>query len=57
MGFPPSEARGSLRLSLGRTTTDEDIDAVIEALPPIVDRLREGRRRLAVQPSVAEAPG
>jgi cysteine desulfurase len=55
MGFPPSEARGSLRLSLGRTTTELDIDTVIAALPPIVERLREGRRRLAVQHSVAEA--
>ena len=46
MGYPPSEARGSLRLSLGRTTTDDDIDAVRYALPPIVERLRAGAARL-----------
>jgi cysteine desulfurase len=46
MGYPPAEARGSLRLSLGRTTTDDDIDAVRYALPPIVDRLREGAARM-----------
>ncbi len=46
MGFPPAEARGSLRLSNGRTTSDEDIDALIYALPPIIERLREGAGRL-----------
>jgi cysteine desulfurase len=46
MGYPPSEARGSLRFSLGRTTTDDDIDAVRYALPPIVERLREGAARI-----------
>ncbi len=46
MGFPPAEARGSLRLSLGRTTSDDDIDAICDALPPIVERLREGTARL-----------
>jgi cysteine desulfurase len=46
MGYPPAEARGSLRLSLGRTTTDDDIDAIRQALPPIVERLRAGAARL-----------
>lgn len=46
MGYPPAEARGSLRLSLGRTTTDGDIDALRYALPPIVERLRAGAARL-----------
>lgn len=40
MGIPPEVAHGSLRLSLGRGSTDEDVDAVVEVLPPIVDRLR-----------------
>jgi cysteine desulfurase len=47
MGYPPSEARSSLRLSLGRTTTDADIDLVAEMLPRIIGRLREGQARLA----------
>jgi cysteine desulfurase len=46
MGYPPAEARGSLRLSLGRTTTDADVEALSDALPPIIERLREGAARL-----------
>ncbi|KTB49284.1 Aminotransferase class-V [Dehalogenimonas alkenigignens] len=34
------EAHGSLRFSLGKFTTGEDIDSVIEALPRIVKKLR-----------------
>ncbi|KTB48267.1 cysteine desulfurase NifS [Dehalogenimonas alkenigignens] len=34
------EAHGSLRFSLGKFTRDSDIDAVIEALPRIVKKLR-----------------
>jgi cysteine desulfurase len=55
MGYPPSEARGSLRLTLGRTTTDEEIAAVAEALPPIVRHLREGGRRLVAEHPPREA--
>ena len=40
MGVPPEEAFGSLRLSLGRENTEEDVDYVLEVLPPIVERLR-----------------
>jgi cysteine desulfurase len=40
MGIPAEIAHGSLRFSLGRGTTREDIDKVIEALPPIVEKLR-----------------
>lgn len=40
MGIPDAEARGSLRLSLGSTTTDEDIDLALKAIPDVVSRLR-----------------
>jgi cysteine desulfurase len=40
MGASPALARGSLRFSLGHTTTEADIDAVIEAIAPVVDRAR-----------------
>jgi cysteine desulfurase len=40
MGVKHEEAHGSLELSLGRWTTDEDVDLVLAALPPIVQRLR-----------------
>ncbi|MCD6351202.1 MAG: cysteine desulfurase NifS [Armatimonadetes bacterium] len=40
MGIPPEVAHGSLRLSLGRGNTDEDVDRVLQVLPGIVERLR-----------------
>jgi cysteine desulfurase len=40
LGLPQHLAFGSLRLSLGRWTTDEEIDQVLKALPGIVARLR-----------------
>ena len=41
MGVPFHFAHGSLRFSLCRMNTDEEVDLVIEALPPIIERLRE----------------
>jgi len=41
MGIPAEEAHGSVRFSLGRDTTEEEIDKVLEYLPPIVERLRK----------------
>jgi cysteine desulfurase len=40
IGVPRDLARGSLRLSLGPTTTDEDVDQALAVLPAAVDRLR-----------------
>ena len=40
MGIPPEVAHGSLRLTLGRENTEEDVDYVLEVLPPIVEKLR-----------------
>lgn len=40
MGADPVKARGSLRFSLGHTTTRGDIDKLIETLPSVVDRAR-----------------
>lgn len=39
-GLPASVAHGSVRLTLSKDTTDEDIDYVLEKFPPIVERLR-----------------
>lgn len=41
MGVPAEIAQGSLLFTLGLENTEEDIDYVLEALPPIVDRLRQ----------------
>jgi cysteine desulfurase len=40
MGFPHEVAHGSLRLSLGKENSDQDIDDVLEVLPGIVQKLR-----------------
>ncbi|WP_068145500.1 cysteine desulfurase family protein [Rhodococcoides corynebacterioides] len=40
MGVDPDDARGSLRFSLGYTTTDADVDAALAALPRVVERAR-----------------
>jgi cysteine desulfurase len=40
MGADPRSARGSLRLSLGHTSTAHDVAAFVEAIGPVVDRAR-----------------
>ena len=40
LGLERDLAQGSLRLTLGRHTPEADVDALLEALPPIVARLR-----------------
>jgi cysteine desulfurase len=40
MGMPREVAGGSLRLSLGWSSTDEDVDRVLAVLPAAVQRLR-----------------
>jgi cysteine desulfurase len=40
IGCPPEIAHGSLRVSLGRYTTEADIDYFLDVFPPIVERLR-----------------
>jgi cysteine desulfurase len=41
MGISPEIAHGSLRFSLGKENTEEEVNKVLEVLPPIVDKLRE----------------
>lgn len=41
MGVDPAETQGSIRFSLGRETTKEDINYVLGVTPPIIQRLRE----------------
>jgi len=40
LGLPPLEAHSSLRFSLGKWTTEEEIDRVLEVLPRVVSKLR-----------------
>ncbi|PIU61411.1 MAG: cysteine desulfurase NifS [Armatimonadetes bacterium CG07_land_8_20_14_0_80_40_9] len=41
MGVEPAIAQGSIRFSLGKDNTEEDVDYVLEVLPEIIIRLRE----------------
>jgi len=40
MGADPASAQGSVRFSIGKQNTEEEIDYVIEKIPPIVENLR-----------------
>ncbi|MBB5790600.1 cysteine desulfurase family protein [Jiangella mangrovi] len=40
MGAPHEQARGSLRFSLGHTSTTDDVDALVAAIGPAVERAR-----------------
>ncbi|MDZ5034711.1 aminotransferase class V-fold PLP-dependent enzyme, partial [Clostridium perfringens] len=40
IGLPHELAHGSLRLTLGDASTEEDVDYVLEVVPPIIERLR-----------------
>ncbi|MFA6321061.1 MAG: cysteine desulfurase NifS [Candidatus Omnitrophota bacterium] len=41
MGVDPADTQGSVRFSLGRDNNKEDVDYVLEILPPIIKRLRD----------------
>lgn len=41
MGLTPDQARGSIRFSLGKTNSDEEVELVAEKVPEVVTKLRE----------------
>lgn len=41
MGLKPQDALGSLRVSLGRENTEQEVDRFLQVLPPIIKKLRE----------------
>ncbi|HWR35172.1 MAG TPA: cysteine desulfurase family protein [Clostridia bacterium] len=41
MGLSPDQARASIRFSIGKQTTNADIDFVLEQVPEVVARLRD----------------
>jgi cysteine desulfurase len=45
MGYPDEEARGSLRLSLGRTTTETEVDEAIRIVPMVIRRVQQAEAR------------
>ena len=50
MGFPPEEAHGSLRLTLGRGNADADVTLTVEATRTVLERMRGARE---ARPEVA----
>ena len=44
-GCDEDQARHSLRFSLGHTTMPGDIDALVEAIGPVVERARAAKAR------------
>jgi cysteine desulfurase len=56
MAYPIEEARGALRLSLGRTTTEEEIAVAAEAVPRALAALRAGSLAVAADPLGQGAP-
>ncbi|GJF05210.1 cysteine desulfurase [Pseudonocardia sp. D17] len=59
MGADEATARGSLRLSLGHTSTARDVDALAAAIGPVVERARRAGQNAAAhrRPAAAQQPG
>jgi cysteine desulfurase len=53
MGYSEDEAMGALRLTLGHTTTAEEVSAALHAVPEAVERLRAGADRAPVRVPLA----
>jgi cysteine desulfurase len=49
MGYPDEEARGAVRLSLGRTTTGAEIDEAVRRIPAILRRLVAAAPRMPAE--------
>jgi cysteine desulfurase len=50
MGYPDDEARGALRVSLGRTNTDEEIATAIDVIPGVIESMQVGTASVARDP-------
>ena len=50
MGYPEEEARGALRLSVGRTTSDDEVEEARAVIPGVIERIRTALGALAVDP-------
>ena len=56
MGYPDEEARGALRLSLGRTTTDDEVAAAADIVPRVIASMRVGSAAVAADPLGESVP-
>jgi len=58
MGVDPVVARSSLRFSLGRSSTPDDVDALLAAMPAALTRARRaGQVRVSAQMAAAVRDG
>ncbi|HSH22116.1 MAG TPA: cysteine desulfurase family protein, partial [Candidatus Caenarcaniphilales bacterium] len=57
LGYPEEEARGALRVSLGRTNTDAEIDRAAEVIPATIARLRRASAALTADPLGEQVAG
>jgi cysteine desulfurase len=58
MGYPDEEARGALRVSLGRSTTEAEVDEAARIIPAVIARLRaaDARSREPAAAGATEVP-
>jgi cysteine desulfurase len=49
MGFDPVQARGSLRITLGRFNTEDQVETFLELFPEVIKKLRPSSSRRSVQ--------
>ncbi|WP_119462346.1 IscS subfamily cysteine desulfurase [Rhodospirillaceae bacterium SYSU D60014] len=56
LGLDEAQARASLRIGLGRFTTEAEVDYAVERLVAAVQRLRDGPPAAAIVPEGADAP-
>jgi cysteine desulfurase len=50
LGYPDDEARGSLRITLGRTTSDADVEHAARIIPDVIERMRSASTAIARDP-------
>jgi cysteine desulfurase len=50
MGYPDDEARGALRVSLGRTNTDEEIATAVDVMPRVIASMQVGTATVTRDP-------
>ena len=50
LGYPDDEARGSLRITLGRSTSDAEVDQAARIIPNVIERMRGASSEIARDP-------
>lgn len=50
LGYPDDEARGSLRITLGRSTSDAEVDQAARIIPDVIERMRGASSEIARDP-------